>query len=185
MEQALADCATCAVFIGPGGLGPWQNEEMRAAIARRVGEREGQFRVIPVLLPGMERPGRGRLPTFLTTTTWVEFRRSLDDEETFRRLVCGIRGEEPGAGSDAAPFAGECPYRGLEVFDVEHAPFFFGREALTEWLVVALRPTPSGQENRFLAILAPRAAASRRWLAPGWSPPWSGGRSTAAATGRS
>ena len=118
-----------------------------------MGEREGQFRVIPVLLPGMERPERGKLPTFLTTTTWVEFRRSLDDEETFRRLVCGIRGEEPGAGPDAAPFAGECPYRGLEVFDVEHAPFFFGREALTEWLVVALRPTPSGQENRFLAIL--------------------------------
>ncbi len=46
-----------------------------------------------------------------------------------------------------------CPYRGLEVFDVEHAPFFFGREALTEWLIVALRASPSGQENRFLAIL--------------------------------
>ena len=29
---------TCAVFIGPGGLGTWQNEEMRAAIDRRVGE---------------------------------------------------------------------------------------------------------------------------------------------------
>ena len=97
---ALADCATCAVFIGPGGLGPWQNEEMRAAIARRVGEREGQFRVIPVLLPGMERPERGKLPTFLTATTWVEFRHSLDDEETFRRLVCGIRGEEPGPGPE-------------------------------------------------------------------------------------
>lgn len=69
MERALADCATCAVFIGPGGLGPWQNEEMRAAIARRVGEKEGQFRVIPVLLPGMERPERGKLPAFLTATT--------------------------------------------------------------------------------------------------------------------
>ncbi|MGO9597505.1 MAG: tetratricopeptide repeat protein [Isosphaeraceae bacterium] len=153
MERGLADCATCAVFIGPGGLGPWQNEEMRAAIARRVGEKEGQFRVIPVLLPGMERPERGRLPAFLTATTWVEFRHSLDDEETYRRLLCGIRGEEPGAGPDGAPFTGQCPYRGLEVFDVEHAPFFFGREALTEWLVVALRASPSGQENRFLAIL--------------------------------
>ena len=103
MERALADCAACAVFIGPGGLGAWQNQEMRTAIARRVGEREGQFRVIPVLLPGMERPERGKLPTFLTTTTWVEFRRSLDDEETFRRLVCGIRGEEPGAAPTRRP----------------------------------------------------------------------------------
>ena len=141
------------MFIGPGGLGPWQNEEMRAAIARRVGEKEGQFRVIPVLLPRMERPERGKLPAFLTATTWVEFRNSLDDEETFRRLLCGIRGEEPGAGPDGVPFAGQCPYRGLEVFDVEHAPFFFGREALTEWLIVKLRASPSGQENRFLAIL--------------------------------
>ena len=58
----MADCATCAVFIGPGGLGPWQNEEMRAAIDRRVGESQGQFRVIPVLLPGTERPERGKLP---------------------------------------------------------------------------------------------------------------------------
>src|SRR5512142_1454905 len=167
MERALTDCATCAVFIGPGGLGPWQNEEMRAAIDRRVGERGDQFRVIPVLLPGTERPERGKLPLFLTTTTWVEFRRALDDEEAFRRLVCGIRGEEPGPGPDVAviegalqvhdsggaAIAGQCPYRGLEVFDVAHAPFFFGREALTEWLVVALRPSPSGQENRFLAIL--------------------------------
>src|SRR5512135_534800 len=52
-----------------------------------------------------------------------------------------------------AAFEGACPHRGLEVFDVAHAPFFFGREALTEWLVIALRASPSGQENRFLAIL--------------------------------
>src|SRR5512142_361947 len=131
MEQALADSATCAVFIGPGGLGPWQNEEMRAAIARRVGESEGQYRVIPVLLPGVERPERGKLPLFLTATTWVEFRRSLDDQEAFHLLVCGIRGEEPGPGSGGAPskvvppcpdpgsaFESACPYRGLEAFDV-------------------------------------------------------------------
>ena len=65
MEQGLTDCATCAVFIGPGGLGPWQNAEMRAAIARRVdesrpiSEKRDRFRVIPVLLPGVERTERG------------------------------------------------------------------------------------------------------------------------------
>ena len=67
--------------------------------------------------------------------------------------TCPRRPRRQGPDSGSAAFEGACPYRGLEVFDVEHAPFFFGREALTEWLVVALRASPSGQENRFLAIL--------------------------------
>jgi hypothetical protein len=29
IEDALRQCATCAVFVGPGALGGWQNEEMR------------------------------------------------------------------------------------------------------------------------------------------------------------
>jgi PAS domain S-box-containing protein len=150
IENALDHCATCAVFIGPGGTGPWQNEEMRAAIDRRVRESQTHFRVIPVLLPGAERGKRSRLPSFLVATTWVEFRRSLDDEDAFHRLVCGIRGDEPGPGPGQEIYEGECPYRGLQFFDVEHAPFFFGREALTGWLLDALQ-----RNNRFLAIIGP------------------------------
>src|SRR4051794_8925828 len=150
IEAALADCSTCAVFIGPGGFGSWHHEEMRLAIGRRVEDREHAFRVIPVLLPGVERPERSKLPGFLTATTWVEFRDTLDDPSAFDRLLCGIRGIEPGGG---AVFEGKNPYRGLELFDVEHAPLFFGREALTEWLLDRLRRKPSGVENRFLAIV--------------------------------
>src|SRR3954454_17377271 len=153
IESALGECAACAVIIGPGGLGPWHHEEMRVAIDRRVADRERAFRVIPVLLPGVERPERSKLPGFLVATTWVEFRRTLDDPEAFHRLVCGIRGVEPGAGPGGAAFEGQNPYRGLELFDVAHAPLFFGREALTEWLLDALRPQPSGAESRLLAVV--------------------------------
>src|SRR6185436_21030349 len=33
------------------------------------------------------------------------------------------------------PFSGECPYKGLEVFEEEDANLFFGRERLVEELV--------------------------------------------------
>ncbi len=154
IEKALAESKTCAVFVGPSGLGPWQNEEMRTAIDRRVRDSGRRFRVIPILLPGSDRAERSSLPTFLAGTTWVEFRDSLDDQDAFHRLVCGIRGLEPGPGSGQAFYEGQCPYRGLRVFDVDDAAFFFGREALVQWLLNAVRPTPEGQPaNRFLAIV--------------------------------
>ena len=154
IEKALGDCETCAVFVGPGNFGPWQNEEMRVAIDRRVRDSQRRFHVIPVLLPGATRAERSSLPTFLAATTWAEFHNSLDDPEAFHRLVCGIRGIEPGAGPGQALYEGQCPYRGLRVFDVEDAPFFFGREALVEWLLNELRPATIGKPvNRFLAIV--------------------------------
>ncbi|RYD30657.1 MAG: toll/interleukin-1 receptor domain-containing protein, partial [Verrucomicrobiaceae bacterium] len=137
IEDAMRECDCCAVFIGKGDpehgvLGPWQNAEMRALISRQVTERGARFAVIPVLLPGAERGQRSTLPAFLVANTWVEFRHTLDDFETFKRLLAGIRQERPGAPEDGLPALGECPYRGLEFFDVEHASSFFGREAVTQ-----------------------------------------------------
>lgn len=114
IEDALTKCESCAVFIGPSGIGSWHHEEMRAAIDRRVADRERKFRVIPVVLPGGRREERTRLPTFLTATTWVEFGCGLDDKQAFHRLLCAIRGLEPGPGQ--ATYEGQCPYRGLEAF---------------------------------------------------------------------
>ena len=94
VEEALDDCATCVVFWGPKGLGPWQHEEMRAALARRV--RERGYRVIPVLLPGCPEPEEGKMPSFLQRVTWVDFRKGLDDAAAFKKLVAGIRGVAPG-----------------------------------------------------------------------------------------
>ena len=158
IEKALAESETCAVFVGPSGFGPWQNEEMRAAIDRRVHDSDSgrRFRVIPVLLPGAKRAERSSLPTFLAATTWVEFPDSLDDPTAFHRLVCGIRGIEPGPDLGQALYEGQCPYRGLRVFDVDDAPFFFGREALVQWVLNELRPATEGRPvNRFLAISDP------------------------------
>lgn len=90
IEISMARSRTCVVFVGPGPLGPWQNEEMRNALDMRV--RDDSRRVIPVLLPGASKSG---LPPFLTRLTWVDFGSGLNDPHALHRLVCGIRGIAP------------------------------------------------------------------------------------------
>jgi hypothetical protein len=128
LESALDQSQTCAVFIGPAGLGPWENEEMRSALDTRV-KRPG-FRVIPVLLPGATMPERSGLPRFLSRLTWVDFRpQGLQDTDAFVSLLAGIRGEPPGRRRVVvATQIVERPYRGLQAFGEDDARFFFGRE---------------------------------------------------------
>ena len=169
IEQALDECCTCAVFLGPSGLGPWEHEEMRTALNMRV--REQSFRVIPILLPGALMPERGRLPPFLSRLTWVDFRQGLDDPVAFHRLVCGIRGIVPGAAEAVTTPDDCCPFRGLEPFYEEHAEFFFGREVLTQWLVEALRDSPGTlPENRFLAVVGPSGSGKSSVVQAGLIP---------------
>lgn len=126
---------------------------MRAAISRRVAAAHADepFRVIPVLLPGAVRGFRSDLPEFLTATTWVEFR-DRDDGPALEILKRAIQGLPPRA--ERAPVNVACPDRGLDVFDVKDADLFFGREAVTDWLLSALRGTQSpGGPSRFLAIV--------------------------------
>jgi hypothetical protein len=59
LAEALVKSRTCVVFVGPNGEGPWQKEEIQVAIDLRV--RDDSYHVIPVLLPGRERPRRGVL----------------------------------------------------------------------------------------------------------------------------
>jgi tetratricopeptide (TPR) repeat protein len=102
IEEALRASASCAVFLGPGDISPWHNEEMRAALDRQA--RERVFRVIPVLLPGATRPDEGDLPLFLGGRTWVDFRQvGLEDPYAFHCLCCGIQGIAPGPPPEAEP----------------------------------------------------------------------------------
>ena len=94
LEEALDQSRTCAVFLGPSGLGPWENEEMRNALDQRV--RDKSFRVIPILLPDTNLKDRTTLPRFLARLTWVDFRNRLDDDNAFNILLAGILGKSPG-----------------------------------------------------------------------------------------
>jgi hypothetical protein len=94
IEQALTEARASVVFIGPSGVGPWQDEEMRVAIERRV--REPGYRLVPVLLPGVARSTRSVMPAFLTNIRPVEFQRGLDEHLPLRSLIAGIEGKPAG-----------------------------------------------------------------------------------------
>ena len=129
LEEALDQSRTCAVFLGPGGLGPWENEEMRDALDQRV--RNKSFRVIPVWLPGADPKDETTLPRFLRRLTWVDFRQGLEDKEAFHRLICGIQGIPP------EPVEPQHTYKPtLSIWNVPYRqnPYFTGRKELLETL---------------------------------------------------
>ena len=67
LEEALHTCRAVAVFLGPAGMGPWQQREHYLALDRQAAS--ATFPVIPVLLPGAD-PALG----FLGLNTWVDLR---------------------------------------------------------------------------------------------------------------
>lgn len=179
IERALKQSETCAVFIGPDGLGPVQREESWLAISQRFGD--PAFRVIPVLLPGVDRPSDDQLPGFLRAATWVQFK-SVEDEESLRLLECGIRGVEPGPAT-AIPLADvRCPYVGMRAFAEDDWPFFFGRTAWTSRLVERLRERIGGgvdgarRARRLMGVLGPSGSGKSSLVLAGLLPALRHGR---------
>ncbi|MDY7077181.1 MAG: TIR domain-containing protein [Chloroflexota bacterium] len=174
IEEALERSETVAVFVGPSGISPWHNEEMRAGLDRAVRDRD-DVRIIPVLLPGAEPK---TLPSFLVRRTYVDFRAGLDDADAFARLVAGILGQPPEeAGAFTLP-DGPAPYPGLQPFTIRQADFFFGRTDECNRLLDRARYSPfvavvgasgSGKSSLVLAGLLPRLDQGWRalTLAPG------------------
>jgi len=92
IEEVITTTRTASVLVGPDGLGPWEEPEMRACLEEAV---RRKMPVIPVLLPGSAKTPA--LPPFLKSFTWVDLRAGLDDTG-LDRLEWGITGVKPRAG---------------------------------------------------------------------------------------
>ena len=97
LEEGVKASRSVAVFVGKDGLGPWQEPEMRAFLARA---RREEIPVIPVLLPGC--PDSPQLSLFLEAMTWVDLREGLTGGG-LDRLVWGITGTKGTIGSSERP----------------------------------------------------------------------------------
>jgi hypothetical protein len=139
--DGLLGSRTCALFVGPHAYGQWQLEELELALVQ-ANKRE-DFRVFPVLLPGVEDPfDPQRLPPFLATRTWVDLRGGADGRQALQWLLNAIAGVAPGPATPIEPVEGVVPYRGLEAFEEQHAELFFGRERDVQRLLEILKASP-------------------------------------------
>lgn len=160
LEEILNSCRAVAVFLGPNGMGRWQQREQYLALDNQA--RRPAFPVIPVLLPGAD-PALG----FLSLNTWVDLRQG-SDEMALAILAAAIQGQPPGPDLQrrtATALASICPYRGLRFFREEDAAFFFGRDAFIERLanaveqhalVAVVGASGSGKSSVVRAGLVPR-----------------------------
>lgn len=77
---------SAVVFVGKGGLGPWQKSELHAFLSEF---HDRKCPVIPALLP--DAPVAPALPVFLRGMTWVDFR--TQNPLPIDQLIWGITGE--------------------------------------------------------------------------------------------
>ncbi len=115
IQTALANCPSCAVFFGPRGWGHYHFLE--AMLALRSRRQRSGFRVIPVLLPGALDGDLEQLPDAndeevealkeLKSLQRVDFRKGLDDDVAFFKLMAAIQGRE----LSAEDLPGLSPYR--------------------------------------------------------------------------
>jgi GTPase SAR1 family protein len=87
LRRKLRSIRAAAVFVGPRGTGPWQEEEVEALLQQI---RRRNRPVIPVIMEGRE--GNPRLPAFLDLRHAVDMRQREPDP--FEQLIWGITGEK-------------------------------------------------------------------------------------------
>ncbi|QKW34824.1 toll/interleukin-1 receptor domain-containing protein [Actinomadura sp. NAK00032] len=94
IQLAVRKARSALICLGPDGIGPWQETEIRALMEQCV---ERSMPLIPVMLPGARAvPARfGFLGQFGT----VSFDQDITEQEPLCRLVWGITGVHPAGGS--------------------------------------------------------------------------------------
>jgi hypothetical protein len=88
LEEQISHIKSAAVFVGNAGLGPWQNQEVKAFLREFV---QRKCPVIPILL--QSAPQEPVLPMFLKGKMWVDFRDKKSDP--LGSLIWGITNCKP------------------------------------------------------------------------------------------
>jgi len=91
ITKGLNEAKCCVVCLGADKADGWFQKEYEVALDYQ--SHNNGFRVILVLLTGADPT---QASPFLTSNNWIDYRQSAAAEESFHRLISGIRGEKPG-----------------------------------------------------------------------------------------
>jgi hypothetical protein len=97
--KAFERSASCALLFGPDTQSPFADECLRSAIRDRVDRTRGEFRVIPILLPGASEWLKSKhfineMCGFKTKRP-VRFEEGGNEKEALHQLILAIRGIDP------------------------------------------------------------------------------------------
>lgn len=163
LEQVLRETDAFAVYVGRSGVQRWVDREVRVALVRNTAD--PSFRIIPILGPSVDR---NSLPPFLFQHQPIYLAREGGEPDELKRLVGVILDRKPEEVS-LLPM-GIPPFRGLDVFDAEHAHLFFGRDREIEELLEKLRL------SRFLAVVGDSGSGKSSLVRAGLIPALHKGR---------
>ena len=111
MAHGLEKSRSCVVCIGSDKPSGWHKEEIQHALSIKIGK-DPTFRVIPLHLPGSKSE---YVENFLSNRLWVDISDESKLDEGIYRIVCGIRGLQPGTYSSKKRIT-ENP---IQSFDIE------------------------------------------------------------------
>ena len=122
IQKGILNSTTALIFIGESGVGHWQNKEILKILNDKE-EQEG-YRVIPVILPSNSGLSQQNLPWYLADHQWIMMS-GFQDEFNRKKILEMFDKADTSSSPKEKP---KNPYKGLASYNVEDAPFFFGRD---------------------------------------------------------
>jgi formylglycine-generating enzyme required for sulfatase activity len=179
LEQTLTDCDGYIVLIGSGGIRRWVKAELQVAIRRHV---EDGLDLFPLLLPGVSSDS---LPPLLAKVQAKSL--PIDPGPAdFRELAACLQEASVDRSSPASVEHGRCPFPGLEAFQREDVPFFFGRQVETIRALRLFGPGLDGIYRRWIQVEGPsgvgKSSLVRAGILPAVARGWLGQDETIPAT---
>ena len=95
LEAVISTSRCFLLCIGSSGLGPWTEEEVNVALARKI--KEPSFAFVPVLLPGASREQLTELSLFVQQYQAVDLRRGFEDVQRFEQLITTLQAVATGS----------------------------------------------------------------------------------------